>query len=143
MNYWLVKSEPNNYSIDDLKRDKTTLWDGVRNYQARNILRDQWQVGDQVLFYHSVVKPIGVVGVAKVTEIDLPDPLQFKRQSKYYDPKANKEAPTWWSPKVKFVKRFKNIVALEELKKIKALTGMKLLEKGSRLSVQPVSKKTL
>jgi predicted RNA-binding protein with PUA-like domain len=143
MNYWLMKSEPTTYSIDDLAAEpgKTTCWDGVRNYQARNFMRDEMKVGDAVLFYHSNAKPPGVAGIAKVVKESYPDFTAFDRKSKYFDPKSKQESPRWFMVDIKLVKKFKRVLPLDELKQIKALDGMVLLQKGSRLSVQPVSKK--
>ena len=140
MAYWLAKSEPDVYSIDDLKKDKVAEWDGVRNYQARNFLKEM-EVGDEVLFYHSNAKPSGVAGVAKVAKKAYPDPTQFDKKSKYFDPKASKENPRWFCPDVKFVKKFKDVVSLDDLREQKSLNEMLVLKKGSRLSVQPVTKK--
>lgn len=140
MAYWLIKSEPGDYSIDDLKHDKKTLWEGVRNYQARNFLRDQWTVGDQVLFYHSVTDPVGVAGVAKVSKIGLADPRQFEKGSKYYDEKSTKENPRWFAPQVTFVRKFKEVISLSDLRTSSKLKDMGVLKKGNRLSVQPVTK---
>lgn len=141
MNFWLMKSEPSVYSIDDLEKEKTTFWDGVRNYQARNFMRDQMKKGDQVLFYHSNTEPPGVVGIAEVAKEGYPDPTQFDKKSKYFDAKSKKEKPTWILVDIKFVKKFKEILSLESLKKVKGLEEMLLLKKGQRLSVQPVSAK--
>jgi len=135
---WLAKSEPNNYSIVDLRRDKKTLWTGVRNYQARNLLRDEWAKGDEVLFYHSNAKPSGVYGLAKVTKAKVADPTQFDPKSDYYDPKAKKDKPTWFAPEITFVSIFKAPISIEDIKKDAALKNMEVLRKGSRLSVQPV-----
>ena len=135
--YWLFKSEPNVYSIDDLKRDGRTFWDGVRNYQARNLLRDEIRVGDGVLYYHSRVDPMAVVGLAKVSEAGAPDPSQFDRRSKYYDDKATKQTPRWFGVTVSFDKKFGRPVTLKEMRDIAALKKMVLLNR-SRLSVQPV-----
>jgi len=140
MAYWLVKSEPDVYSIDDFKRDKRTEWDGVRNYQARNLLREM-QKGDEVLFYHSNAKEKGVVGLAKVSRTAFPDPTQFDRKSKYFDPKASKEEPRWFCPELHYLKKFKQPYLLEEMRKNTNLRSMVLLKRGSRLSVQPVSDK--
>ena len=137
---WLIKSEPNVYSIDHLKEDKKTLWDGVRNYQARNFLKSM-EVGDRCFFYHSNAKPPGIAGVAKVSKVGIADPEQFKKKSKYFDEKATKENPRWFSPEVKFVKKFKEIISLESLKEEKKLTDMVILRKGNRLSVSEVSDK--
>ena len=140
MNYWLAKSEPSVYSIDDLKKDKITYWDGVRNYQARNFLKEM-EKGDVVLFYHSNADPTGVAGVAKINKTAYPDPTQFNKRSKYFDEKATKEKPRWFCPDLKFVKKFKNVISLQDLKEVKALEKMTLLKRGNRLSVMPVTKK--
>lgn len=139
MQYWLMKSEPSSYSIDDLKRDKKTPWDGVRNYQARNFLQEM-QVGDKVLFYHSNTKTPAVVGIAKVVKKAQPDETQFDKKDDHYDPKATREKPIWYCPEVAFVKKLKEPVTLEEVKHDPKLNDM-VLTKRSRLSVQPVSKK--
>ncbi len=139
MNYWLMKSEPDVYSIDDLARDGKTMWDGVRNYQARNFMRDQMRAGDLVFFYHSNAEPAGIAGIAKVVGKPYPDPTAFDEKDIHFDPKSKKEAPTWYLVDVAFVKKLKKFLALDEIKKIKGLEGMLLLQKGSRLSVQPVS----
>lgn len=140
MRFWLMKSEPEVFSIDDLARDKTTLWEGVRNYQARNFMRDDMQLGDLVLFYHSNAEPSGVAGVAKVVGPAVPDPTQFDKKSEYYDAGSTKEDPRWLVVSVGFVERFAGVLPLEALKREKALAGMALLQRGQRLSVQPVSK---
>lgn len=136
---WLAKSEPSVYSIDDLKKDKKTLWTGVRNYQARNFLRDQWRIGDWVLFYHSNADETGIAGLAKVSKSEIPDPTQFDSKSDYFDPKAKKESPIWYAPEVTFVKKFDEVVSLTKIKLVKKLASMAVLKKGNRLSVQPVS----
>ncbi len=141
MQYWLMKSEPSVYSIDDLARDGKTMWDGVRNYQARNFMRDQMKAGDQVFFYHSNAEPSGIAGIAKVEGKAYPDPTAFDKKDVHFDPKSKKDSPTWYLVDLAFVKKFKKILSLEELKKIKGLDGMLLLQKGSRLSVQPVLEK--
>lgn len=142
MNYWLMKAEPvGDYSIDDLKRDKTQSWDGVRNYQARNFMRDQMKKGDMVLFYHSNSDPSGVVGIAKVVKESHVDHTQFDKKDSHFDPKATKDNPRWFMVAVGFVKKFPRMVTLEELKKEKLLTKMLVVQKGQRLSVQPVDKK--
>lgn len=138
MRYWLMKTEPNTYSIADLKRDKKTGWDGIRNYQARNFMRDQMQVGDLVLFYHSNAEPPGVAGLAKVSKTGLTDPSQFDSQSKYFDPTSNPQNPRWIMVQLAYVETFKQFVALPELRQQPELAGLMLLQKGSRLSVQPV-----
>ncbi len=139
MNYWLMKSEPSVYSIDHLKRDKKTHWEGVRNYQARNFMKNDMKVGDLALFYHSNAKEIGVVGIAKICSNAYPDYFAFDKNSKYFDPKSTKENPRWFMVDVCFVKKFKKIISLLELKKNQKLKNMKVVQKGTRLSIQPVS----
>lgn len=136
--HWLVKSEPSSYSIDDLKKDKKTAWTGVRNYTARNFMRDGMQVGDPVLFYHSSCPVPGVYGIAKVVSKAYPDPTQFDASSTYYDPKATKEKPIWYLVDIGFVKKLKEPVTLEEMKKDTRLAGMEVLRRGNRLSVTSV-----
>ena len=138
--YWLLKSEPGSYSIDDLERDGTTSWEGVRNYQARNYLRDDARVGDLVLFHHSNADPAGVVGIAKVVRAGYPDPLQFDKRNKYFDPKSKPENPTWITIDVGFVEKFAEVVSLATLKSMPGLEKMVVTQRGSRLSVQPVTK---
>ncbi len=140
MQYWLMKSEPDVFSIDDLKQKKTTLWDGVRNYQARNFMTQAMQLGDMVLFYHSNAEPPGIVGVAKISRLAQPDPSQFDKKSEYYDPKANLKAPRWYGVTVEFVQKFSKIISLEELRNHKSLQSMLVIKKGQRLSIQPVTK---
>lgn len=139
-NYWLVKSEPGCFSIDDLidAPQQTTFWDGVRNYQARNTLRDSMQKGDYVLFYHSNADPAAVVGVAQVARSGYPDYTAFDPKSDHYDPKSKPDQPTWYMVDVQFVEKFNTPLSLEVLKKVEKLAKMALLQKGSRLSVQPV-----
>lgn len=137
MRYWLMKSEPDVFSIQDLKKKKRTEWDGVRNYQARNYMRDQMKVGDLVLFYHSNAEPSGIAGIAKVCEESHPDLSQFDKKSEYYDPKATKEKPIWFLVSVEFVRDFP-VIPLEKLKAEKALQKLPLMQKGTRLSVMPV-----
>jgi len=141
INYWLAKSEPSVYSIDDLQKQRKTHWEGVRNYQARNFMRDSMRVGDLVLFYHSNAKPSGVVGIAMVCSKPYPDHFAQDKKSKYYDAKATKESPIWHMVDVCFVKKFEDIISLEDLKNNKKLKNMMVVQKGSRLSVQPVSEK--
>lgn len=141
INYWLLKSEPNSYSINDLKRDRITPWDGVRNYQARNFMRDDMQVGDRILFYHSNANPPGVAGVGEVVSAPYPDPTQFDLSSKYLDPKATKEKPRWFLVDIKFIDKFENFVSLGYLKSQKIFDDMEVTRQGSRLSVQPAKKK--
>ena len=141
--YWLMKTEPSTYSIDDLEAEKnqTTCWEGVRNYQARNLLRDEIKLGDRVLFYHSACKEPAVVGTAVVTRAGYPDSHAFDRRSKYYDPKSDPREPTWYMVDIKLDQKFKSPVTLTSLRGRAALKNMILLQKGSRLSVQPVKKK--
>jgi len=135
---WLVKTEPDLYSIADLKRDKATAWTCVRNYQARNYLKEM-KVGDEVLFYHSVSEPHGIMGLAKVKAAAYPDPTQFEKDGEYYDPKATQDNPRWFSPELQFVSEFREPISVKELRAQKKLAKMVLLQRGSRLSVQPVS----
>ena len=141
MNYWLIKSEPDCYSIDDLKKDKKTSWDGVRNYQARNFMRDDMKVGDNILYYHSNVNPPHIAGFAKVASKPYPDPTQFDKKSQYFDPKSTKENPRWMLVDVAFVKKVKVPLSLSEIKMDPHLEGMIVTERGQRLSIQPVSEK--
>lgn len=136
--YWLMKSEPDVYGLDALERDGTTLWDGVRNYQARNFMRDDMQVGDLILYYHSNTKPPGVVGLAKVASEPYPDPTQFDVDSKYFDSKATEEKPRWILIDVGYLGRFERTVTLQEMKEHDDLDGMLVTRKGQRLSIQPV-----
>ena len=137
-NYWLMKSEPDVYSIDDLKRDKTTYWDGVRNYQARNFLRDKMKKGDLAFFYHSNAEPSGIAGIVEIVKEGYPDPSAFEQKDIHYDPKSIKEKPVWFVVEIRFVKKFKRLVSLQEIKRKPALRNMQLL-RSARLSVQPVS----
>ncbi len=140
MKYWLFKSEPEAYSIDDLQKDKKTFWDGVRNYQARNFLRDEIKKGDMVLFYHSNCEPTGVFGICEVVKDGYPDHTAFDPASNHFDPKSKPENPTWFMVDIKFVKKFSKPVTLEEIKANSKLQNMKLLQRGNRLSIQPVTK---
>jgi predicted RNA-binding protein with PUA-like domain len=139
--YWLLKCEPEAYAIDDLERDGTTTWEGVRNFQARNFLRDEMKVGDGVLFYASNAEPSGVTGVAEVSREGYPDPFAFKKGHTYFDPKSDPDNPTWYMVDIRFVEKFPGIVPLEVLKETRGLEDMRVVQKGSRLSVQPVTKK--
>ena len=139
--YWVLKSEPDCYSIDDLERDGSTGWDGVRNYQARNIMRDEMKVGDLALFHHSSAEPTGVAGVGEIVGPARPDPTALDPKNDHFDAKATEENPIWVLVDVGFVAKFKSIVALGSLKKDDRLDGMMLIARGSRLSVQPVSEK--
>lgn len=139
--YWLVKSEAHEFSIDDLANspDQTTCWDGVRNYQARNMLRDEMHMGDLVLFYHSNADPPGIAGIVKVVNEGYPDHTAFDPNDKHFDPKSNQSDPRWFMVDVQFVEKFRRELSLTELKQMPELDGMVLLQKGSRLSIQPVS----
>ncbi len=139
MKYWLMKSEPDVFSIDDLEKKKKSPWDGVRNYQARNYMRDEMQVGDLILFYHSSCEIPGIAGLAKVSKISHPDPTQFDKKSDYYDPKATLDSPRWFMVEVEFEMKFKNVITLSTLKETKSLESMPVVQKGSRLSVNPVT----
>ncbi len=138
-----MKSEPDAFSIQDLKScpERTEHWDGVRNYQARNFMRDEMKKGDMVLFYHSSCKNVGVAGIAKVVKESYPDHTQFDPNSKYYDEKASEETPRWFMVDVKWVETFKEVIPLKLLKECKELRDMHLVKKGTRLSIQPVTEK--
>jgi len=138
MNYWLMKSEPEVYSIDNLKKEGQTLWDGVRNYQARNFMRTM-VIGDSVFFYHSNTKPPGIVGLMEVIENNVIDPTQFDPQSDYYDPKSSSENPRWQTVKVKFVRAFPQIISLDKLKETFRPEELLVVKKGNRLSVIPIA----
>ena len=141
MRYWLMKSEPDVFSIYDLKKSKTTWWDGVRNYQARNFMTQEMKVGDLVLFYHSNATPPGVAGLARVSQPAQPDLTAQDPQSDYFDPKATKENPRWFCVQIQFEKLFKNFLPLHDLRTVRGLEKMALLQRGQRLSVQPVTAK--
>lgn len=138
--YWLMKSEPDAYSIDDLERDGTEHWDGIRNYQARNFMMRDMKPGDEVLFYHSSCKVPGVVGLARVCKEAYPDFTAWDPDSKYYDPKSTPEKPRWFMVDVEFVSKFPEVVSLSQLREVPSLQGMRLLQKGNRLSIMPVEK---
>jgi predicted RNA-binding protein with PUA-like domain len=138
--YWLMKCEPAAYTIADLRRDGETSWEGVRNYQARNFMRDDMQVGDPVLFYASNAEPSGVTGLAAISRARYPDHFAWKKGHKYFDEASDKQKPTWYMVDISFVEAFKNTIALETLKTTRGLETMKVTQKGSRLSVQPVTK---
>ncbi|MES2919089.1 MAG: EVE domain-containing protein [Pseudomonadota bacterium] len=138
MAYWLLKSEPSVFSIDDLEQRGISLWDGVRNYQARNFLRAM-QAGDEAFFYHSSCPEPGIAGVMTVARAAYPDPTQFNPDSPYHDPKSPPEAPRWDGIDVRFTKKFSTVIPLAVLKETPALAGLALVQKGSRLSVMPVS----
>ncbi len=136
---WLMKSEPDVYSIEDLERDGKTHWDGIRNYQARNFMRDAMEVGDMVLFYHSNAKPPGVAGLARVCSEPYADPTQFDPSSKYFDDKSTPENPRWILVDIEHVETFSHLVSLDALKAEHQLDDMLVVQRGQRLSVQPVS----
>jgi predicted RNA-binding protein with PUA-like domain len=139
MRYWLMKSEPSDVSIDDLAKmpNKTVAWYGVRNYQARNFMRDQMKVGDKVLFYHSSCDEPGIAGLAVVSKQAYPDETQFDTKSNYFDPKATRESPRWMNVDVKFVKKTR-LVSIKELREHPELANLRILQKGNRLSITPV-----
>ena len=139
MAYWLMKSEPSVFSIDDLKREGQTCWDGVRNYQARNFMRDQMKLSDRVLFYHSNATPTGVAGIAEIVREAYPDHTAFDPADPHYDPKSDPNAPTWVMVDIGYVATFPSFVTLDEIKAEPGLAGIVVAQKGSRLSVQPVS----
>jgi predicted RNA-binding protein with PUA-like domain len=139
--YWLMKSEPSAFSIDDLKRVKTTIWDGVRNYQARNFMTKEMSVGDEAIFYHSNADPPAAVGVMVISGAAEPDPTQFDSSDSHYDSKATPSDPIWYGARVKFKSKFARPVSLAEMRDHKDLQKMVLLRKGSRLSIQPVTEK--
>jgi predicted RNA-binding protein with PUA-like domain len=140
MNYWLVKSEPEAYSIDDLEADGTEHWDGIRNYQARNYMRDDMKVGDQVLFYHSNCKPPGIVGICEVASEPYPDHTAFDAGEKYFDPKSDPDNPRWIMVDMKFIRKTRRLISLEEIKQnADQLEDFPLIRKGNRLSIMPVS----
>jgi predicted RNA-binding protein with PUA-like domain len=137
--YWLMKSEPGAYSIDDLEKDQETYWDGVRNYQARNFMRDKMRIGDEVLFYHSNAKPPGVAGLARISKEGYPDHTAFDPEDPHYDPKSDQANPRWFMVDIKFVDKFAEVIPLSVLRETEGLENM-VLVKRSRLSVQPVTR---
>ena len=141
MNYWLMKTEPTTYNIDDLAKEGKTQWEGVRNYQARNFMKKDMLIGDKVLFYHSNCKPPGIVGLAKVCSKPYPDFFALDPSSKYFDPKASHQNPIWWMVDVEYIKTFDRTLSLEEIKQDSRLVNMLVIKKGMRLSIQPVEKK--
>ncbi|HEX7339886.1 MAG TPA: EVE domain-containing protein [Rhodanobacteraceae bacterium] len=140
MNYWLVKSEPSAFSLDDLERNRREPWDGVRNYQARNFMRDGMRVGDKVFFYHSNCTEPGIVGIAKVASAAYPDPTQFDPDNHHFDPKSTRDKPRWVLVDMAFVRRLARTITLNELRDCPELADMALVRKGNRLSVMPVAK---
>ncbi len=143
MAYWLMKSEPEEFGIDDLesRADKTEPWDGVRNYQARNMMRDEMKVGDLAFFYHSNCETPGIVGIVKIAREGYPDPTAFDPEDDHYDPKSDPDNPRWYLVDVEFVRKLKRVIPLSDLKAEQALKGMALVRRGNRLSVMPVTKK--
>jgi predicted RNA-binding protein with PUA-like domain len=139
MQYWLFKSEPNEYSIDDLKRDKVTHWDGVRNYQARNTMREQMAKGDLGFFYHSNCAQPGIVGLLSIVREGYPDHTAFDREDPHFDPKSDPAAPRWFMVDVRYKRKLKRTITLKELKEHAELSDLALVRKGNRLSVMPVS----
>ncbi len=139
MNFWLMKSEPEVYSIDNLFKDKFTLWEGVRNYQARNFMMNSMAVGDLVLFYHSNANPSGIAGLAKVSRTKLIDQTQFNSKSEYFDPKAGVDHPRWFCVEVEYLLKLKSVITLDDLRAHTSLLKMGVLQKGQRLSVMPVA----
>ena len=143
MKYWLMKSEPDVFGIDHLAKmpKQTEHWDGIRNYQVRNMMRDEMKKGDLAFFYHSNCKEPGIVGIVRVVKEAYPDFTAFEPKQKYFDPKSNPENPRWFMVDVKLVRKFKRTISLEELKTYKSLSEMLILRRGNRLSITPVSKK--
>ena len=141
MRYWLMKSEPDAFGIDDLQTrpQQTEHWDGVRNYQARNMMRDEMKIGDQVFFYHSNCDEPGIVGIATVVREGYPDFTAFDPDNKHYDPKSNPDKPTWIMVDVQFVRKLRRTITLRELKLQTALSDLALLRRGNRLSIMPVT----
>ena len=141
MQYWLMKSEPDTYSIDDLQSFVVDHWDGIRNYQVRNFFRDQMQVGDQAFFYHSNCKEPGIVGTMEIVSKAYPDHTAFDPSEKYFDSKSDPETPRWFMVDVRYIRHLDRMITLGELRLQKQITDMKLLQRGNRLSVLPLSKK--
>ena len=141
MQYWLMKSEPTEYSIDDLKKDKVEHWDGVRNYQARNMMRDDMKKGDLAFMYHSNCDEIGIVGIMVIERESYPDHTAFDKKDKHFDPKSDPDNPRWFMVDVRYKRKLKRTITLAELKEQKELKNLPLLRRGNRLSIMPVSKK--
>lgn len=140
MKYWLMKSEPDVYGIDDLERDGRNMWDGIRNYQARNMMRDDMRIGDEIFFYHSSCKEPGIAGIARVASEPYPDPTQFDPGSRYFDSRSSTENPRWTVVDVEFVRHLRKPVTLIEIKAHPGFADMLLTRRGNRLSIMPVSK---
>ena len=141
MKYWLMKNEPEDYSIDNLKKDKTEHWDGIRNYQVRNMIRDDMSIGDMAFFYHSNCDIPGIYGLMTINSKAYPDHTAFDKKAKYYDLKSDKNKPTWLMVDVKYKRKLNKIITLKELKSKKALSEMRVVQKGNRLSITEVAKK--
>jgi predicted RNA-binding protein with PUA-like domain len=139
MAYWLMKSEPDEYSIDDLERDGSTYWDGIRNYQVRNMIRDDMQIGDEAIFYHSNCKPPAAVGVMRIISDAYPDPTQFDPDDPHFDPRSDAADPRWLLRDVGYVRHLPRAVSLQEMREHPGLEGFQLLRRGNRLSIVPVS----
>ena len=139
INYWLMKSEPDAYSIKDLQKEEETLWDGIRNYQARNFMRSM-EIGDQAFFYHSNTKPPGIVGLMEIVETNLIDPFQFDERSKYFDKQSKRDEPRRDCVKTKYICEFKNMITLKELSETYTSDELTLVRKGNRLSIMPINK---
>ena len=141
INYWLMKSEPETYGISDLKKESTTIWDGIRNYQARNFMR-KMEKGDQVFFYHSNCKPPGIVGLMEVIEVGITDPTQFDPHSRYFDQKSTRNKPRWDCTRMRFLQEFTRKISLEELRGSYSEEELLVVKRGNRLSITPVKKET-
>lgn len=139
MAYWLMKSEPDCYSIEDLRRERVGMWEGCRNYTVRNFLRDRFAVGDRAFFYHSNASPSGIVGTMRVVRAGYPDPTQFDPNSEYFDPRSDPASPRWYTVDVEFEEAFPRVIDLATLRATPGLEGMWVLKKGQRLSVMPVT----
>jgi len=135
--FWLMKSEPEAYGIDDLRREGSTLWDGIRNYQARNFMRSM-AIGDQAFFYHSNCKPPGIIGLMEVEEIGLVDPTQFDPDAKYFDPKSKREQPRWDCARLRFLGEYRELLSLEQLRELYSEEQLPVIKRGNRLSILPV-----
>ena len=141
MKYWLMKNEPEDYGIDDLKKDKTEHWDGIRNYQVRNMIRDDMNIGDIAFFYHSNCEIPGIYGLMTINSKAYPDHTAFDKKAKYYDVKSDKNKPTWLMVDVKYKRKLSNAITLKELKSKKELSEMRVVQKGNRLSITEVTEK--
>ena len=141
MKYWLMKNEPEDYDIDDLKKDKTEHWDGIRNYQVRNMIRDDMNIGDIAFFYHSNCEIPGIYGLMTINSKAYPDHTAFDKKAKYYDVKSDKNKPTWLMVDVKYKRKLSNAITLKELKSKKKLSEMRVVQKGNRLSITEVTEK--